>query len=154
MKVIITIVIYLVGIQWAFSQVITPPPPPPPPSIPLEEKVCFPICEEMPRFPGCEDLPDRQEKQDCANKKMLEFIYENIKFTDSNCLGGCYMVVVTFIVEKDGNLSNFQLKRGIDTKLGEEVLRVAKTLPTFIPGKQVGRLVRTQFNLPIRVRLE
>ncbi|MBL0743785.1 TonB family protein [Chryseolinea lacunae] len=62
-------------------------------------------------------------------------------------------VFVGFIVNKDGSLSDFEIKRGIDPQLDKEALRVAQLLPNWTPGKQSGQAVRQQFVLPIAFRL-
>lgn len=56
---------------------VTPPPPPPKIEEPNEP---FIFVEEMPRFPGCENLSTKKERDECTNKKLLEFIYKNIKY--------------------------------------------------------------------------
>ena len=59
-------------------------------------------------------------------------------------------VFITFIVEKDGSLTNFKVVRGIGHGCDEEAIRVAKMMPNWEPGKQRGKEVRVQFNLPIK----
>lgn len=58
-------------------------------------------------------------------------------------------VVIGFIVEKDGSLSNFKLLKGIGSGCDEEAIRVLKASPKWQPGFQNGKLVRTAFTLPI-----
>lgn len=152
MKVMITIFVYFFIIPVLFGQKVDAIPiPPPPPPLP-EEVSCVRICEEMPRFPGCEDLLTTAEKKTCADKKMLEFIYSNFKYPTENYIEGS--VIVAFVIERDGSLSNAKIIRGLCEVYNLEALRVVRMMPDFIPGKQNGRMVRTQFNLPIRVRLE
>ena len=135
-----------------------PPPPPPPPPEPKVEEI-FKVVEEMPRFPGCEDLGSMAEKKKCADKKMLEFIYKNIKYpaiARENGVEG--MVVITFVVEKDGSVTDARVVRDIGAQCGQEALRVVNLMNTkgikWHPGKQRGRSVRVQFNLPVRFKLE
>ncbi len=136
-----------------------PPPPPPPPPEPKTEEI-FKVVEQMPRFPGCEDkdIPDA-EKKSCAEKKMLEFIYKNIDYpaiARENGVEGT--VVVQFVVEKDGSIQNARVVRDIGAQCGQEALRVVNLMNDkgiqWIPGRQRGRPVRVQFNLPIRFKLE
>jgi protein TonB len=135
-----------------------PPPPPPPPPAPKVEEI-FKVVEEMPRFPGCEDLGSAAERKQCADKKMLEFIYKNIKYpaiARENGIEGT--AVVTFVVEKDGSVTDARLLRDPKGGTGEEALRVVNLMNTegikWIPGKQRGRPVRVQFNLPVKFKLE
>ncbi len=115
----------------------------------------FKIVDEMPRFPGCEDAQDKKERENCAFDKMLKFIYTNIKYPESARKAGIQgTVVVSFVVEKDGSISNLKVVRSISPDCDEEVLRVIKMMPNWIPGKQDGEPVRVQFNLPVRFALE
>lgn len=144
----------------AKEEVPLPPPPPPPP--PPEEEIAeiFKVVEQMPRFPGCEQLSGNdQEKKTCADKKLLEFIYENITYPPTareNAIQGT--VVVQFVVEKDGSVSDANVIRDIGGGCGAEALRIIdlmdKMSKKWIPGKQRGRAVRVQFNLPIRFLLK
>jgi len=136
-----------------------PPPPPPPPPEP-EVKEIFKIVEEMPRFPGCEDLSASiEEKKACSDQKLLEFIYKNIKYPQvarENGIEGT--VVVQFVVNEDGSVSDAQLMRDIGAKCGEEAVRIIELMNNmpekWAPGKQRGRAVRVMFTLPIKFRLE
>jgi len=115
----------------------------------------FIIVQEMPRFPGCEDMEGtNKEKKHCAETKMLEFIYRNITYPTvarENGIEG--MVVIGFIVEKDGSISNPTIIRDLSGGCAKEALRVVNIMPNWIPGKQKGELVRVQFNLPVRFKL-
>ncbi len=62
-------------------------------------------------------------------------------------------VTVSFIVEKDGTLSNLKVSIGVDPNLDKEALRVIKILPKFTPGKINGKPVRTSMNLPVTFKL-
>lgn len=137
---------------------VAPPPPPPPPPPPKEEEI-FVIAEDMPRFPGCEDKATKKEKEECAQKKMLEFIYANIKYPPiarENGVEGT--VVVTFVVEKDGMVKDIKVLRDIGAGCGDEALRVVELMNKkdmkWTPGKQRGKSVRVQFNLPVKFKLQ
>ena len=62
-------------------------------------------------------------------------------------------VVVSFIIEKDGSVSNVELKYGVDPLLDAEALRVVKAMPSWTLGKINGKPVRTLYALPITFRL-
>lgn len=113
----------------------------------------------MPRFPGCENESTTEAKKACADKKMLEFVYQNIKYpaiARENGIEGT--VVVTFVVEKDGKVTDARIVRDIGGQCGQEALRVVQLMNdksiVWTPGKQRGRPVRVQFNLPVRFKLE
>jgi len=135
-----------------------PPPPPPPPPEPKVEEI-FKVVEDMPRFPGCENKGSKAERQQCAQRKMLEFIYANIKYPPiarENGVEGT--AVVQFVVEKDGTVTDARVVRDPGAGTGNEALRVVNLMNQkgikWIPGKQRGRPVRVQFNLPVKFRLE
>ncbi len=136
-----------------------PPPPPPPPPAEDTDVEIFKVVEEMPRFPGCENEATTEAKKACADKKMLEFIYKNIKYpaiARENGVEGT--AVITFVVEKDGSVKDARIVRDIGAQCGQEALRVVNMMNEsnlkWTPGKQRGRSVRVQFNLPVRFKLE
>ncbi len=98
----------------------------------------FIVVEDMPKFPGGEQALGR-------------FLRDNIKYPEEarkkDIQGRVYL---TFIVEKDGSLTNFKVVRGIGHGCDEEAIRVAKMMPKWEPGKQRGKEVRVQFHLPVR----
>lgn len=120
----------------------------------------FKVVEEMPRFPGCEELnSDEAEAQKCAQRKLLEFIYQNIKYPEEAKKNGDEgVVVVQFVVNKEGVLENAKLVRNPSESLGREVLRIVFLMnqmeERWIPGKQRGRTVNVQFNLPVKFKLD
>lgn len=120
----------------------------------------FRVVEEMPRFPGCEDNGGSlHEIIQCSQKKLLQFISNEINYPQAareKEIGG--MTVVSFIIEKDGSISHVELVRNIGGGCGEEAVRVVERMNElgikWIPGKQRGRKVRVQFNLPVRFKLK
>ena len=63
------------------------------------------------------------------------------------------IAVLTFVVEKDGSITDLQIKHDPGAGLGIEALRVAKLMSNWIPGKQRGRAVRVRFTLPVKFKL-
>jgi len=123
-------------------------------AVDIDEEV-YTIVQEMPRFPGCEDLDiSIDEKKTCAEKKMLEYIYKNIKYPsiDSD-IAPEGMIVITFIVDKEGNIIQPKILRGNSDALAKEYIRIIKSMPKWIPGKQRGKPVNVQFNIPFRINL-
>ena len=101
-----------------------------------EEEV-FLVVEEDPEFPGGLDA-------------LSKFIADNIKYPqlakENNITG---RVFVSFVVEKDGRVGQVKILRDIGGGCGNEAVRVVKMMPKWKPGKQRGKPVRTQFNLPV-----
>jgi protein TonB len=133
-------------------------PPPPPPAEPEAEEI-FKVVEEMPRFPGCEDLATTDERKACADKKMLQFIYDNIQYPSiarENGIEGT--VVIRFVVEADGAIKHAEVVRDIGGRCGEEAMRVVSLMNAmpqkWTPGRQRGKPVRVWFNLPVKFILE
>ncbi|MFK7935289.1 MAG: energy transducer TonB [Saprospiraceae bacterium] len=149
-----------IPIEMAKEEKAAPPPPPPPPPPPAPEvKEIFKVVEQMPRFPGCEDMAgSHKEKKACANKKLLEFVYKNITYPalarENNVEG---TVVIQFVVNANGSISDAKVVRDIGATCGDEALRVVKLMQNmpqkWTPGKQRGRAVAVQFNLPVRFHL-
>jgi len=100
------------------------------------------IVEKMPIFPGG---PEALYKY-IANTVVYPTVAKDSSITGT--------VIVTFIVERDGSVTNVKILKGIGGGCDEEALRVVKAMPKWSPGKQDGKPVRVQFNLPIRFSLE
>ncbi len=93
--------------------------------------------EVMPEFPG-------------GMQAMIEYLYTNIKYPKDAIkqeVGG--RVMVMFVVETDGSLSNVRVARKVFPSLDAEAVRVVKSMPKWKPGKEKGRLVRVNFTMPI-----
>jgi len=119
----------------------------------------FKVVEQMPRFPGCEDLDgNNEEKMDCSQKLMLDYIYRNVQYpAEAKAAGIEGRVVVQFIIERNGELTDVRIARDIGYGCGEEAVRVVNLMNSmdekWIPGKQRGKPVRVQFTLPIQFKL-
>ena len=133
-----------------------PPPPPPPrrvPPAPNEEQI-FKVVEEMPRFPGCEEMTNRNERKACSQEKMLKFLYSDMKYPEKARKEGVEgTAIVRFAVAKDGRIEDVELLRDPGAGCGAEAIRVVKTMPKWIPGKQRGKAVKVQYNLPMKFKL-
>jgi protein TonB len=75
-----------------------------------------------------------------------KFIQRNLRYPDTDAQG---RVFVSFVVERDGSLSNVKILRSVSPELDAEALRVIRMAPKWKPGKQGGQPVRVQFNIPI-----
>ena len=109
----------------------------------------------LPEFKGCEDIADPEERKACATREMLVHIYSNITYpaiARENGIEGT--VVIRFVVEKDGRISNAEIVREIGGGCGAESLRVVQAMPDWNPGTRFNEPLRVQFNLPVRFKLE
>jgi len=117
------------------------------------------VDERMPLFYAehCQLLDTYEQIKPCADRAMLEFIYGNLKYPPKarrREVEG--IVVVSFIVERDGSISSEEIVRNLGVGTGDEVLRVVqkmKQLHPWTPGMQDGEYVRVQFNLPVQFAL-
>ena len=116
----------------------------------------FKVVEDMPRFQNaeCELEPTKSKKKQCAEKEMLKFIYSNIKYPQTARENGVEgMVVLQFVVDRDGTVLNPEALRDPGGGLGAEAIRVANLMPKWIPGKQRGKPVKIRYTLPVRFKL-
>ena len=108
---------------------------------PEVEKV-FDVVEQMPSFPG-------------GPSALMEWLSNNVKYpvvAQENGVQG--RVVVSFVVERDGSITDVKVVRGVDPSLDKEASRVVKAMPRWIPGKQNGSAVRVKYNVPVAFRLQ
>jgi len=105
-----------------------------------QERV-FDVVEVMPQYPG--GIP-----------QMMKFIVSNIKYPKDAIKKGMQgAVVVQFVVEPDGSVSNVHVVRSVFPSLDTEAVRMVKAMPKWSPGMQNGKPVRVRFNVPIRFSL-
>ncbi len=111
--------------------------------------------EENPIFPGCEAKSmNYVDKSKCASKLQLEFIYQNISYPEEAKESGIEgMVLISFVVDKQGNTFGHKISKGIGGGCDKEALRVAKQMPNWIPGKHKGEAVDVEITMPIRFKL-
>lgn len=107
----------------------------------VENKV-FDVVEQMPSFPG-------------GPSALMQYLSSNIKYpvvAQENGVQG--RVVVSFVVERDGSITDVQVARSVDPSLDREAQRVVRNMPRWIPGKQNGQAVRVKYNVPVAFRLQ
>ena len=101
----------------------------------------FDVVEQMPEFPG-------------GKEALMKFISENVKYpkeAEEKGLQG--RVVVRYVIEKDGSISEVEIAKSVNEYLDAEAIRVVNAMPKWIPGKQKGEPVRVKFTIPITFRL-
>jgi protein TonB len=103
----------------------------------VKEAEIFLVVEELPEFPGGEEA-------------RMKFLSDNVQYPRAAREMGLYgRVMVGFVVEPDGSISNVKILRGVASSLDDEAVRVTKLMPKWKPGKQRGRAVRAQYQMPI-----
>lgn len=110
----------------------------------IEEVIATPVftvVEEMPTFPG-------------GDESRVRFLTENIKYPQMAKESGIQgTVYVTFVIDERGRVADVKVLRGIGGGCDEEAIRVVKMMPPWNAGKQSGKPVRVQFNMPIKFTL-
>ena len=105
------------------------------------EKV-FDMVEQMPTFPG-------------GQQELMSYLGKNIKYpTIAQENGTQGRVIIQFVVERDGTITDVHVARGVDPYLDKEAVRVVQSMPKWIPGKQNGKAVRVKFTVPVMFRLQ
>ena len=120
---------------------VAAPPPPPAPKPEVSNKV-FDAVEEMPSFPG-------------GQAALMSFLSSNIKYpvvAQENGVQG--RVIVGFVVERDGSITDVKVMRSVDPSLDREAQRVVRAMPRWKPGKQNGSAVRVKYTVPVVFRLQ
>ena len=105
------------------------------------EKV-YDVVEQMPAFPG-------------SPYALYEFLTQSIQYPEEarkNSIQG--RVIVTFVVEKDGSITNARVVKSVDPLLDAEALRVINVMPKWNPGKQNGEPVRVKYTVPVSFKLD
>ena len=118
-------------------------------------KVPFDFIEEVPLFPGCENLNGNSERKKCMSSKISNFVNREFDTGLASELGltGTNLVVVMFVVNKNGLVENIQT-RAPHPELEKEARRVIGKLPGMKPGRQAGKPVPVSYTIPIRFKVQ
>ena len=107
-----------------------------------EETKVFDVVEQMPSFPG-------------GDAELMKFLHDHMKYpavAEENGMQG--RVICTFVVERDGSITDVKVIKSVDPSLDKEAIRVLKSMPKWIPGKQNGSAVRVKYTVPVTFRLQ
>ena len=100
------------------------------------------VVEQMPQFPG-------------GDAALVQFLSSNIVYppvAEENGIQG--RVVCSFVVERNGSISDVRVVKSVDPSLDKEAVRVLKSMPRWSPGKQSGSPVRVKYTVPVTFRLQ
>ena len=115
---------------------------PEPPKHVVEETKIFTVVEQMPLFPG-------------GDAALMGYLRDNIHYPTVAAENGVQgRVVVGFVVERDGSITDVNVLRSVDPSLDREAVRVVKSMPKWTPGKQNGSAVRVKYQVPVTFRLQ
>jgi len=105
-----------------------------------ENTLCY-VSEQMPQYPGGEEV-------------LLNFIAKNLKYPETAIRDKIQgKVRVRFLVTETGKIDSIKVLKSLDSACDKEAIRVLKTLPSFIPGKQNGVNVNVWYTLPVTFKL-
>ena len=107
-----------------------------------EENKVFDVVEQMPSYPG-------------GMGALMQYLSSHIKYpviAEENGIQG--RVICTFVVERDGSITDVKIAKSVDPSLDKEAMRVVSSMPKWIPGKQNGSAVRVKYTLPVTFRLQ
>lgn len=110
--------------------------------LPSQNEKVFETVEQMPQFPG-------------GPNALFEYLVKSVKYpvvAEENGIQG--RVIVTFVVERDGSISDVRVSRSLNPSLDKEAVRVIQSMPKWNPGKQNGSTVRVKYTMPVTFRLQ
>ena len=101
----------------------------------------FDAVEQMPEYPG-------------GMQAMIEFLQTNMKYPEDAAKQKVEgRVMVQFIVETDGSITDVHVAKQVFPSLDAEAIRVVQAMPRWTPGMDKGRVVRVKYNLPVVFRM-
>jgi len=107
----------------------------------VNDNEIYTIIDEFPSFPG-------------GDMERINYIRSKLVYPNTAIINSVQgSVVVVFIIEKDGSISNIKIEKGIGSGCDEEAVRVVQNMPNWMPGKQRGKAVRVLLKMPIRFSL-
>ena len=102
----------------------------------------FDVVEEMPQYPG-------------GPQALFKFLGENVQYpAEAEKAGIQGRVIATFVVEKDGSISQPTIVKSVDPLLDAEAIRVISAMPNWKPGRQNGKVVRVKYTVPLSFNLD
>ena len=129
-----------------------------------DDKV-YDTVEQMPSFAGGEYIVRYRDAQGVVHEEkrvcppgqsgLFQWLSSNIKYpvvAEENGIQG--RVVVSFVVERDGSITDVNVAKSVEPSLDKEAMRVVKTMPKWTPGKKNGNAVRVKYTMPVTFRLQ
>lgn len=108
---------------------------------PKDENYVFGVVEQMPSFRG-------------GKNALMKFLTDSIRYpAEAKAMGIQGRVILTFVIERDGSVDSVKVVKKVSPELDREALRVVKSMPKWMPGKQNGRTVRTKYTIPVTFKL-
>ena len=109
---------------------------------PLDTNAVYIVVEDMPEFPG-------------GTSAILDYLSKNVRYPEAcrkDSIQG--RVIIFFVVERDGSISNAEVIKSVHEQLDAEALRVVRAMPKWKPGRQRGVALRVRYGIPVNFRLD
>ncbi|SFG42193.1 energy transducer TonB [Prevotella sp. KH2C16] len=107
-----------------------------------DDRIIYEMVEEQPSFPGGEHA-------------LMEYLMKKVDYPKKEARKGVSgRVVVSFVVNQDGSISDIEIVRHASVRLDAEVIKAVRSMPAWEPGKKNGRPVRSKYTLPVNFKLE
>ena len=109
---------------------------------PLDTNAVYIVVEDMPEFPG-------------GASAILDYLSKNVRYPEAcrkDSIQG--RVIIFFVVERDGSISNAEVIKSVHEQLDAEALRVVRAMPKWKPGRQCGVALRVRYGIPVNFRLD
>ncbi|HRX28733.1 MAG TPA: M56 family metallopeptidase [Saprospiraceae bacterium] len=115
--------------------------------------------DENPRFPGCEHMKTLSERQQCSNKKLIEYMAKHLKYPEEAKKNGIEGTnIVQFVVDIDGSLKDITLLTDIGYGTGDSTRDVFENMNVerihWIPGKKDGKVAAVKLTMPVQFKLQ
>jgi protein TonB len=136
-------------------------------SVPLDsaDTKVFDVVEQMPSFAGGEYVVRYRDEEGNVHEQtktcppgqagLFQYLSNTIQYpvvAEENGVQG--RVIVTFVVERDGSITDVKVVKSVDPSLDREAVRVVRSMPKWTPGKQKGDAVRVKYTMPVTFRLQ
>ncbi len=105
------------------------------------QDIPYPTVEQPPQFPD-------------GDAALMKIIMTNLHYPEKLNENPQGRIVVQFVVNKDGSIGDVNISNSVDEELGKEIIRIVKSFPKFLPGRQNGNPVTTWYTLPININIK
>lgn len=122
---------------------------------PIVAEPIYDFVQEMPTYKEFVKMKDLDKRKKETELQLLKNLYKTIKYPEMARQTGVQgKVWVQFIVNKDGEISDVEILRGVHSDLDNEAIRAVKTLPNMVPGKQMDKPVKVRYKIPVEFKLK
>ena len=105
------------------------------------QDIPYPTVDQPPQFPD-------------GDAALMKFIMTNLHYPEKLTENPQGRIVVQFVVNKDGSIGNVNIRNSVDEELGKEIIRIVKSLPKFLPGRQNDHPVTAWYTLSININIK